>query len=168
MGVPGGALPADGMHLPSGVRVVKASEFKAKCLQLMDEVAASGEEIIITKRAARSRVWRRTGKSPRWHLAATGTISADTGRHCRADAGTSGMRRLRAIPDRVTWSRDPARYARIALAESGQRGDLERWARQACHRRGLRNRSVSGLCSPPSRSGKLALLALSKGRIRLL
>ena len=50
MGVPGGALPADGMQLPSGVRVVKASEFKAKCLQLMDEVAASGEEIIITKR----------------------------------------------------------------------------------------------------------------------
>ena len=30
--------------------MVKASEFKAKCLQLMDEVAASGEEIIITKR----------------------------------------------------------------------------------------------------------------------
>ena len=50
MGVPGGALPADGIQLPSGVRVVKASEFKAKCLQLMDEVAASGEEIIITKR----------------------------------------------------------------------------------------------------------------------
>ena len=43
-------LPADGMQLPSGVWVVKASEFKAKCLQLMDEVAASGEEIIITKR----------------------------------------------------------------------------------------------------------------------
>lgn len=50
MGGPGGALPADGIQLPSGVRVVKASEFKAKCLQLMDEVAASGEEIIITKR----------------------------------------------------------------------------------------------------------------------
>ena len=32
-----------------GVRVIKASEFKAKCLQLMDEVAASGEEIVITK-----------------------------------------------------------------------------------------------------------------------
>ena len=27
-----------------GVRVIKASEFKAKCLQLMDEVAASGED----------------------------------------------------------------------------------------------------------------------------
>ncbi len=32
-----------------GTRTIKASEFKAKCLQLMDEVAASGEEIIITK-----------------------------------------------------------------------------------------------------------------------
>ena len=38
------------LRVPPGVRVVKASEFKAKCLQLMDEVAASGEEIIITKR----------------------------------------------------------------------------------------------------------------------
>jgi len=34
---------------PAGVRTVKASEFKAKCLMLMDEVAASGEEIVITK-----------------------------------------------------------------------------------------------------------------------
>lgn len=31
-------------------RYIKASEFKAKCLQLMDEVAATGQEIIITKR----------------------------------------------------------------------------------------------------------------------
>lgn len=28
---------------------IKASEFKAKCLQLMDEVNNSGKEIIITK-----------------------------------------------------------------------------------------------------------------------
>ena len=28
---------------------MKASEFKAKCLKLMDEVADSGEEIVITK-----------------------------------------------------------------------------------------------------------------------
>jgi prevent-host-death family protein len=40
----------DSHGVPAGVRVVKASEFKAKCLQLMDEVAASGEEIVITKR----------------------------------------------------------------------------------------------------------------------
>ena len=33
----------------TGVRTMKASEFKAKCLQLMDEVAKSGEEIVITK-----------------------------------------------------------------------------------------------------------------------
>ncbi len=34
---------------PAGLRTIKASEFKAKCLKLMDEVAESGEEIIITK-----------------------------------------------------------------------------------------------------------------------
>lgn len=31
------------------MKTVKASEFKAKCLGLMDEVAKSGEEITITK-----------------------------------------------------------------------------------------------------------------------
>ena len=40
--------------MPTGEEVVspreiKASEFKAKCLKLMDEVAASGEELVITK-----------------------------------------------------------------------------------------------------------------------
>ena len=30
-------------------RVMKASEFKAKCLQLMDEVAETGEAVVITK-----------------------------------------------------------------------------------------------------------------------
>ena len=33
----------------AGTRTMKASEFKAKCLKLMDEVAESGDEIIITK-----------------------------------------------------------------------------------------------------------------------
>ena len=32
-----------------GPRTIKASEFKARCLKLMDEVAESGEEIVITK-----------------------------------------------------------------------------------------------------------------------
>jgi prevent-host-death family protein len=31
------------------MRTIKASEFKAKCLKLMDEVAASGEPVLITK-----------------------------------------------------------------------------------------------------------------------
>ena len=30
-------------------RSIKASEFKAKCLKLMDEVAETGDEIVITK-----------------------------------------------------------------------------------------------------------------------
>ncbi len=34
---------------PNGPRTMKASEFKAKCLQLMDEVADGGGEIVITK-----------------------------------------------------------------------------------------------------------------------
>ncbi len=31
------------------IRTIKASEFKAKCLELMDEAADSGIEIVITK-----------------------------------------------------------------------------------------------------------------------
>ena len=30
-------------------RTIKASEFKARCLKLMDEVAENGEDIVITK-----------------------------------------------------------------------------------------------------------------------
>ena len=33
----------------TGVRTIKASEFKARCLKLMDEVADNGAEIVITK-----------------------------------------------------------------------------------------------------------------------
>ncbi len=35
--------------VPAETRTIEASEFKAKCLKLMNEVAESGEEIIITK-----------------------------------------------------------------------------------------------------------------------
>ena len=38
------------VHKGAGIRTIKASEFKARCLKLMDEVAQSGEEIVITKR----------------------------------------------------------------------------------------------------------------------
>jgi prevent-host-death family protein len=31
------------------MKTIKASEFKAKCLKLMDEVQANGEEIVVTK-----------------------------------------------------------------------------------------------------------------------
>lgn len=32
------------------MRYMKAAEFKAKCLKVMDEVAATGEEVVVTKR----------------------------------------------------------------------------------------------------------------------
>lgn len=41
-------MPTDSQKA-TGPRTIKASEFKAKCLKLMDEVAESGEEIVITK-----------------------------------------------------------------------------------------------------------------------
>ena len=40
---------ATGQGNRNGPRMIKASEFKAKCLKLMDEVAENGEEIVITK-----------------------------------------------------------------------------------------------------------------------
>ena len=36
-------------HYIAEMRTIKASEFKAKCLSLMDDVAHSGEEIVVTK-----------------------------------------------------------------------------------------------------------------------
>ena len=44
-----GVRMVTGQGNPSGPRTIKASEFKAKCLKLMDEVAENGEEIVITK-----------------------------------------------------------------------------------------------------------------------
>ena len=56
-------------------RTIKASEFKAKCLKLMDEVADNGNEIVITKNGrpvsrlvavpqeAEKSVWHRQGKN---------------------------------------------------------------------------------------------------------
>ena len=38
------------MTMATAPRIVQAGEFKAKCLQLMDRVAESGEPIVITKR----------------------------------------------------------------------------------------------------------------------
>jgi prevent-host-death family protein len=38
------------MTMVMSARTVSASQFKAKCLGMLDEVAATGEEIVITKR----------------------------------------------------------------------------------------------------------------------
>ena len=42
-------MQSDSSNTPA-YRTIKSSEFQAKCLELMDEVAESGEEIVITKR----------------------------------------------------------------------------------------------------------------------
>jgi prevent-host-death family protein len=57
------------------MRTIKASEFKAKCLQLIDEVAASGESIEITKRGKPvARLVTRTDPPAKDHLAAFRTL----------------------------------------------------------------------------------------------
>jgi prevent-host-death family protein len=38
------------MTLVMSTRTVPASQFKAQCLAMLDEVAATGEEIVVTKR----------------------------------------------------------------------------------------------------------------------
>lgn len=40
------------MNASCGTRIMEASEFEARCHQLIDEVAADGGEIVITKNGA--------------------------------------------------------------------------------------------------------------------
>ncbi|MDE0161446.1 MAG: type II toxin-antitoxin system prevent-host-death family antitoxin [Acidimicrobiaceae bacterium] len=42
-------MPDNSHEVPYDTVTIKASEFKARCLQLMDEVAETGREIVITK-----------------------------------------------------------------------------------------------------------------------
>ena len=55
-------------------RTIKASEFKAKCLALMDEVAESGEEIVITKRGTPVARLVSCREKPKTHFGAGGPI----------------------------------------------------------------------------------------------
>ena len=54
-------------------RTMKASEFKAKCLRLMDEVAESGQEIVVTKNG------RPTAKLVAYRKAPDAWFGADRG-----------------------------------------------------------------------------------------
>ena len=59
----------------TSTRTINAAEFKATCLELLDEVAESGEELVITKNGrpvSRLVPYR----EPRLASVATGTISA--------------------------------------------------------------------------------------------
>ena len=60
-------MQVEGSEATGGPRTIKASEFKAKCLKLMDEVAESGEEIVITKNGrpvSRLTPYRKKPKAP--------------------------------------------------------------------------------------------------------
>ena len=46
------------------MQTIKASEFKAKCLHLMDEVNQTGEEIIITKNGKPVSILKAYSKKP--------------------------------------------------------------------------------------------------------
>ena len=46
------------------MQMIKASEFKAKCLHLMDEVNKTGEEIIITKNGKPVSILKAYNKKP--------------------------------------------------------------------------------------------------------
>ena len=42
-------MAVSGSEAPDGTMTVKASDFKARCLKFMDEVAETGREAVITK-----------------------------------------------------------------------------------------------------------------------
>ena len=76
-----------------GPRTIKASEFKAKCLKLMDEVAESGEEIVITKHG------RPISRLAPYREKPESLFGIDRG---------IGSRFLATSPSRSTWSGRPS------------------------------------------------------------
>ena len=100
-------------------QTIKASEFKARCLRLMDDVAEGGPEIVITKRGrpvsrlvayreSRSRCSASTeGGSGSWEMS--------SGR------STSSGKRKRTPRPRGPVAGDRPRHARHALAATGRR-----------------------------------------------
>jgi hypothetical protein len=71
-------------------RTIKASEFKAKCLAIMDEVAKTGEDVVITKKASLSLNWCRTGLHDLklWVFSRTACSSQETSSRRSMSSGT--------------------------------------------------------------------------------
>lgn len=77
----------------AGRRTIKASEFKAKCLELMDEIAETGEEVVITKNGrpvSRLAPYRAKPEAPfgrgRDKIRVLGDITAPVGAEWEAEA----------------------------------------------------------------------------------
>lgn len=60
------------------MKTISATEFKARCLQLLDEVQRTGEELVISKRGkAVARVVAEKESKPWLALRGTGAYTAD-------------------------------------------------------------------------------------------
>ena len=60
------------------MKTINATEFKAKCLQLLDEVQRTGEELVISKRGKPvARVVAETDSKPWLALRGTGAYTDD-------------------------------------------------------------------------------------------
>lgn len=60
------------------MRTISATDFKAKCLQLLDEVQRTGEDLVISKRGkAVARVVAEKESKPWLALRGTGAYTAD-------------------------------------------------------------------------------------------
>ena len=68
------ALPCDYGHLTMATtrKTIPAGDFKARCLKLLDEVARTGQEIIVTKRG--KAVARLVPLEPKVHKSLLGSV----------------------------------------------------------------------------------------------
>lgn len=90
------------------MRTIKASEFKAKCLQLMDEVDRTGEEVLVTKngRPVSKLVPVRERRSLFGAMAGSVTENGDL---------------IPPVDEPWEADSDPARHARAGVADRGKR-----------------------------------------------
>ena len=95
----------------AGPRTIKASEFKARCLKLMDEVADSGEEIVITKNGHPVSRSCPTARNRKRHSAVTGA-----GFGYLATSASPSTWSGRPSPTLTGYSiHDPARHAGLSV-----------------------------------------------------
>ena len=111
-------------------RTITASEFRAKCLQLMDEVAATGEEIIITKNGrpvSRLIPYREKPKSlfgiDRDKVVILGDIVEPIDVEWEAESGKN-----RDLPEAVSGGKRT--FVDMLLATPQDDGEFERWPMQ--------------------------------------
>ncbi len=97
----------------TGTGTMRASEFKAKCLKLMHEVAESSQEIIITKNGDPSPGWRPIGSGPKACLASTRAASKSTATSCHPCSPTGSL----TTRQQGRTCSDPSGYSRADLAD---------------------------------------------------